>query len=117
MKRSILFFGLLLGLFACNNTPKPETNKTQEEPKAPVTVSEAIQLISDSIALDSINARLYANRAKAYFANEQVGQAMVDINKSLQLEPNNVETYLLLADVYYALGDQENISSSTRAPW
>jgi tetratricopeptide (TPR) repeat protein len=37
---------------------------------------------------------------------------MVDINQSLQLDPNNVDTYLLLADVYYAMGDQDNIAST-----
>ena len=112
MKKSILFLSLLLALFACNNTSKPETDNTPEEPKAPVTVNEAIHLLSDSIAMDSTNARLYVNRAKAYFANEQIGQAMVDINKSLQLDPNNIDTYLLLADVYYALGDQDNINAT-----
>ena len=113
MKKSILFLGLLLVLFACNNTPKPETDNTPTKPETTsVTVSEAIQLLTDSIAMDSTNARLYVNRAKAYFADEQVGQAMVDINKSLQLDPNNLDTYLLLADVYYALGDQDNIAST-----
>ena len=112
MKKTILFLGLLLALFACDNTPKPEPENKPEEPKPSVTVSEAIQLLTDSIAMDSTNARLYANRAKAYFANEQVGQAMVDINKSLQLDPSNMDTYLLLADVYYALGDQDNIAST-----
>ena len=113
MKKTILFLGLLLALTACNNTPKPETDNTTTEPETTsVTVSEAIQLLTDSIAMDSTNARLYVNRAKAYFADEQVGQAMVDINKSLQLDPNNMDTYLLLADVYYALGDQDNIAST-----
>lgn len=112
MKKNILFLGLLLALFACNNTPKPETNDKPQEPKAPVTVTEAIRLLSDSIAMDSTNARLYFTRAKAYFANEQIGQAMIDINKSLQLDPNDMDTYLLLADVYYALGDQDNIAST-----
>ncbi len=112
MKKSNLFLGLLLALFACNRTPKSGPTDTPAEPKAHVTVSEAIQLLTDSIAVDSTDARLYMSRAKAYFANEQVGQAMVDINKSLQLDPKNVETYLLLADVYYALGDQENISAT-----
>lgn len=112
MKKNLLFLGMLLALFACDNTPKPETDNTTTEPVTSVTVSEAIQLLTDSIAMDSTNARLYMNRAKAYFADEQVGQAMVDINKSLQLDPNNLDTYLLLADVYYALGDQDNIAST-----
>ena len=112
MKKNLLFFGLLLALFACNNTSKPEPETTPDEPLAPVTVNEAIQLLSDSIAMDSTNAHLYLSRAKAYFANEQVGQAMVDINQSLRLDPKNVDTYLLLADLYYALGDEANIGST-----
>lgn len=112
MKKNLLLFGLLLAFFACNNTPKPEADNTPQEPKAPVTVTKAIELISDSIALDSTNARLYVNRAKAYFANEQIGQAMIDINKSLKLDSKNVETYLLLADLYYALGDLDNINTT-----
>ena len=112
MKKNILLLGLLLALFACNNTPKPEQETTSQEPNAPVTVSQAIQLLTDSIAMDSTNAHLYLNRAKAYFANEQVGQAMVDINHSLRLDPNNVDTYLLLADLYYAMGDEANIGST-----
>lgn len=77
MKKNLLFLGLLLALFACDNTPKPETDNTTQEPMAPVTVTEAIQLLSDSIAIDSTDAHLYVNRARAYFANEQIGQAMV----------------------------------------
>lgn len=112
MKKNLLFLGLLLALFACNNTPKPETDNISQEPKAPVSVSDAIQSLTDSITMDSTNARLYVSRAKAYFASEQIGQAMIDINKSLQLDANNIDTYLLLADVYYALGDQDNISAT-----
>lgn len=112
MKKNLLLFGLLLALFACDNTPKPETDNTIKEPETTVTVNEAIQLLTDSIAMDSTNAHLYVHRAKAYFANEQIGQAMMDINQALQLDPNNVDTYLLLADVYYALGDLDNIAST-----
>ena len=112
MKKNILLLGLLLALFACNNTPKPDNNGTPNEQMAPVTVNEAIRILTDSIAMDSTNAHLYLSRAKAYFANEQVGQAMVDINQSLRLDPKNVDTYLLLADLYYAMGDEANIGST-----
>jgi superkiller protein 3 len=113
MKKTLLLsLGLLLALFACNNTPKTDPVDTPKDPVPTVTVNEAIQILTDSIAMDSTNACLYVSRAKAYFATEQVGQAMVDINRSLQLDPNNVDTYLLLAEVYYALGDQDNISST-----
>lgn len=112
MKKPLLFLGLLLALFACNNTPKTETDNNQQEPTSSVTVTEAIQLLTDSIAMDSTDAHLYLNRARAYFANEQVGQAMLDVSKSLQLDSKNVDTYLLLADLYYAMGDLDNITST-----
>lgn len=109
MKKTILLLGLLLALFACNrNQTNPSENPT--EPTEPVTVAEAIARVTDSIAADSTNALLYRHRAQAYLANEQVGAAMMDLNKSLQLAPDDVDTYLLLADVYYMLGDQSNIN-------
>ena len=108
-KKNILLFGFLLALFACNHN-QPNPSEKPSEPGESVTISEAIQLLSDSIAMDSTNALLYRNRAKAYIANEQVGAAMIDINKSLQYAPNDIDTYLLLADVYYMLGDESNIN-------
>lgn len=110
MKKTLLILSVLLALFACNNTPKPEPNETPTELEAPVTVTEAIAQLTDSIAADSLNGLLYRHRAQAYLANEQVGAAMMDLNKALQLDPSNVEMYLLLADVYYMLGDQGNIN-------
>ncbi len=112
MKKNILIISILLAFFACNNTPKPDPKETLQEPTAPITVSEAIARITDSIAADSLNGLLYRHRAQAYLANEQVGAAMMDLNKTLQLIPNDVETYLILADVYYMLGDQANISTT-----
>lgn len=110
MKKNLLLFSLLFVLFACGSKPQTESTETPQTPSSPVTVSEAIRVLSDSIALDSTNSKLYLSRAKAYYANEQVGLAMIDINKSLKLDPNNVDTYLLLADVYYMLGDANNIN-------
>lgn len=109
MRDKFLIIGLLLLLFGCNGN-KPAPSETTEESNEPVTVTAAIQQYTDSIAMDSTNARLYRNRAKAYFANEQVGAAMMDINQSLKYDPNDVDTYLLLADLYYALGDEANIN-------
>lgn len=111
MKKNLLLFSVLLALFACNNT-KPKEEVKPEEVKTPTTVSEAINCISDSIAQDSTNATLYRHRAQAYMNMEQVGNAMMDINKALQLDPNNVDTYLLLANVYYMLGDESNINAT-----
>ena len=110
MNKNLLIISLLLAFFACEN--QPESQDTPKEPSAPATVGETIQRISDSIAADSTNALLYTHRAQAYLSEDKVGAAMVDLNKSLQIDPNNVDTYLLLANVYYMLGDEANINAT-----
>lgn len=110
MRDRILILGLLLLLFGCKGNKPSPSESPKENNEQPATLTEAIRQYTDSIAMDSTNARLYKGRAKAYFASEQVGAAMMDINESLRLNPNDVETYLLLADVYYALGDDGNIN-------
>lgn len=111
MKKNLLFLGLLLAFFACNNKSTNQENNSQGSANK-FAITQAIKLYSDSIAMDSIDAHLYLNRAGAYYANEQIGQAMMDINKSLQLDPNNIDTYLLLADLYYSMGDLDNINAT-----
>lgn len=68
-----------------------------------------IQVVSDSIASDSTNASLYIMRAQMCLQDEQIGNAIHDINKALSLDRNNVDALLVLADIYLALGDQDNI--------
>ena len=110
MKKLILSLLVVAALAACTDKPKPAENLSDEN--APVMVSDAIRMLTDSIAMDSTSAQLYVKRAQAYLANEQVGAAMIDINKALQLDPGDVDTYLLLANVYYMLGDDSNISTT-----
>lgn len=52
---------------------------------------------------------LYIQRAKLYLYNEQVGYAIRDINKALSLDRKNIDALLVLADIYYELGDENNI--------
>ena len=111
MKKILFFVALAVAFAACHNNAQKVDEVTPEEP-IQYTVSDAIAMFTDSIAADSTNAILYLERAQALLASEQVGAAMIDINKSLQLDPNNVDTYLLLANVYYMLGDDSNISTT-----
>ena len=68
-----------------------------------------IGILNDSITSDSLNAELYIRRANINLANEQVGAAIKDINTALSIDRKNVEALLVLADIYYALGDEDNI--------
>lgn len=110
MKKIFLLLGICLAFAACNDKPKKTVNQPADEET--VITGSPIALYSDSIAQDSLRADLYLNRARAYMADEQVGAAMMDVNKAITLNPDNVDSYLMLADIYYMLGDETNINAT-----
>lgn len=110
MKKIFLLLGICLAFAACNQKPKELVEQpTDQEAVIP---GSPIALYTDSIAQDSLRADLYLNRARAYMAEEQIGAAMMDVNKAISLNPNNVDSYLMLADIYYMLGDETNINAT-----
>ena len=58
---------------------------------------------------DTLDVNGYINRARWYLANQKVGDAIRDINSALSIDGKNVDALLVLADIYYALGDENNI--------
>ena len=68
-----------------------------------------VDVVSEAILLDSLNADLYVQRARLNLANEKISNAIRDINSALSLDKKNIEALLVLADIYYALGDEDNI--------
>lgn len=105
-----LFVCLSMLLAACNNTPKPDGPGPGIEQGNPV--KDPLSLLSDSIAQDGQRPDLYLRRAQLYLEREQVGSAMMDVNSAIQLDPNNVDAFLLLSDIYYLLGDDANITAT-----
>ena len=90
-----------------NNESKKVADNNQQE-----SINNGIVQIEDinnSIVADSLNADLYVQRARINLANEQVGAAIKDINTALSIDRKNIDALLVLADVYYALGDEDNI--------
>ena len=75
---------------------------------ASVNKSEA-DVVSESIKLDSLNADLYVQRARINLTDEKISLAIRDINSALSLDRKNIDALLVLADIYYALGDEDNI--------
>ena len=113
MKRMTwLCVGLALLLAACDNTPKPNNNGKDQEVETVGPVMDPLRLLSDSIAQNDQRADLYLKRAQLYLEREQVGSAMMDVNSAIRLEPNNVDAFLLLSDIYYLLGDDANITAT-----
>lgn len=88
----------ILILASCSES---DNNKTEEKQKVAVATED---VIADTLNIDG-----YINRARWLLANQQVGNAIRDINSALSIDNKNIEALLVLADVYYALGDQDNI--------
>ena len=99
MKKVFLAIACIFLLVGCTET----VNNKQSEDNKRETVS------NDKLASDSLDINGYINRARWYLANEKIGDAIRDINSALSIDGKNVDALLILADIYYALGDQNNI--------
>ncbi|MBR4147396.1 MAG: tetratricopeptide repeat protein [Bacteroidales bacterium] len=108
-----LCLGLVLSFAACDNNGKinNQGNNNQQVEEVDPT-KDPLDLLNDSIAMDENRADLYLRRASILMGREQVGMAMLDVNKAIQLEPKNVDALLLLSDIYYQLGDESNITAT-----
>ena len=102
MSRYLVIFVSLFLLSCVNNTPNNATKNSDKHNADVVTQSEN-QLV------DTMSAEAYVDRARHNLANEQISSAMKDINSALSLDKKNIDALLVLADIYYALGDEDNI--------
>jgi Tfp pilus assembly protein PilF len=116
MRKNLFFVALLgmvvFGLTACHNNSPKDNPEDKEQIEEVDSARDPLTLLSDSIAMDENRADLYLKRAYVYMNREQVGLAMVDVNHAIQLNPKNVDAFLLLADIYYLLGDEANITAA-----
>ena len=98
MKRVFLAMACILMFASCSENGDKKTEDNQK------VVAAKEEVVADTLDLDG-----YINRARWLLANNQVGNAIRDINSALSIDSKNIEALLVLADVYYALGDQDNI--------
>lgn len=108
MRRLILFCILSVLLVGCDNSSTKDKGKTVETHKEVDKLSE-YDAITDSIMSDTANVALYVKRAQVNLANERVSMAIKDINSALSINKKDIDALLVLADIYYALGDEDNI--------
>ena len=101
MKKVFLVLACALMLTSC--TKCSDDNSKQPNDNQQVTT------VDEGLTADTLDVNGYIDRARYYLANEQVGMAIRDINSALSLDGKNVDALLVLTDIYYALGDQDNI--------
>ena len=101
MKKVFLAISCLLLLAGCTETNNNDNNQPKDNHKITTSV--------DGVITDTLDVNGYINRARWYLANEKIGNAIRDINSALSIDSKNVDALLVLADIYYALGDQDNI--------
>lgn len=108
----VWLLGLAMFLVAChNNTPTVLPGNNEQE-EGVDSAKDPLALLSDSIAQDENNVQLYLHRAQLYLEREQIGLAMMDVNQAIQIDPKNVDALLILSDLYYLLGDENNITAT-----
>lgn len=95
----IVFSSFLLG--CVNDTSNNKDNIADD--RQGVAVSDV------SASVDTTRVETYIDKARRNLADEQISAAMRNINSALSLDRKNVDALLVLADIYYALGDEDNI--------
>ncbi len=108
MKKICMILMSILILSSCSENISKKNNDVKTDNAVSAEKSD-VDILSESIMSDSLNADLYVQRARLNLTNEKVSLAIRDINSALSIDKKNIDALLVLADVYYALGDEDNI--------
>ena len=108
MKKICMILMSILVLSSCSENISKKNNDVKTDNAVSAEKSD-VDILSESIMSDSLNADLYVQRARLNLTNEKVSLAIRDINSALSIDKKNIDALLVLADVYYALGDEDNI--------
>ena len=66
----------------------------------------AIKHYKEAIKLNDIYPQTHYNLARVYIKQGQIRQGVLELYKSVEIEPNFVYTYNVLYNIYKASGDQ-----------
>ena len=89
---------LAIGAVGCHS------NKAEEE----LTDAEKLELLDLKIERSPKDADLLANRARVLLNLNRPKEALFDIGKAVNIDPDKVDYRLLEADIYFANGDVKN---------
>ncbi|MBK9290326.1 MAG: tetratricopeptide repeat protein [Bacteroidetes bacterium] len=91
---------------ACRRTTPTEDSKPAGQPTDP------LEALTIRIKADSTNAALYNERAKVHLSLGQIDKALVDLNKALELKPDEAAYFMTLAEVYLSMQKPENVNAA-----
>ncbi len=97
---------VFFGIIACDNsTGSQDSQGTNDQ-------INDVAGIDKMIELDSLNHELLVKRAKLNLEKGNLNAAIHDINKSLAIYNQYVDAYLVLADIYFAMGLPDNCNTA-----
>jgi len=110
MRVFILISILFITFYGCD---QKKVNSNQQDHKTDSSI-DSIALITNLIASDSTNYKLFLKRAYLNFEEGKIDPAFRDVNAALDLEPKAPETFMLLSDLYFILGNVDSAISALR---
>ena len=103
MKKQILLFSclvILLSFFGACKTDKPETTSTTTTSTIGATGIPTIDALSQKIADNPADPKLFATRAKAFYENEGYDNAIQDMAMAMRMDSTNADYHHLLTEIY-----------------
>ena len=96
---TILAIVVIAGLSSCHNSKKDYSDMSDEE---------KLEIINIRLKKSPQNAELLYDRASVYVNLERYNDAIIDLNKAIEIKPEKKEYHALLGDTYFRLGDMEH---------
>ena len=104
---AILAISLALFTVACGGGDEPEVTLATGTPKP----AEPAPTSTPAPTQDTENAKEHIEAAATYYADGEYDKAIIELEKVIELEPDNVDAYTNLALSYFKNGDYENAAA------
>jgi len=103
MRIFILVFLFVFSLAGCQSG-----DRNTKKGKNPVTAADSLEIITEMIRQDSSDYQLYLQRAHLNVKLGKIDPAFRDVNRALELNSQAPETFVLLSDLYFIMGNAED---------
>ena len=105
----VLFLMSILLFASCSENTSKKTKEIANNQQVVESKLNETPKTTNQPTSDTLSATYYIEQARINMANEQIGKAMQNINTALSIDRKNIDAHLVLADLYYLLGDEDNI--------